>query len=139
MVAASFELEDDETGDINRYGVIYEADEVVQLGSLGADDIVGLNNVGQVLVGSSIYDHGVMTDLNSVLSDDSAGWSVITTRTINDLGWIIADATGPDGQGSLVLLTPVPEPHGISLCLGAVFGGGLWLRSSKRNLQLPRR
>lgn len=139
VVAASFEFEDDETGDINRYGVIYEADEVVQLGSLGADDIVGLNNVGQVLVGSSIYDHGVMTDLNSVLSDDSAGWSVITTRTINDLGWIIADATGPDGQGSLVLLTPVPEPHGISLCLGAVFGGGLWLRSSKRNLQLPRR
>jgi hypothetical protein len=57
-----------------------------------------------------------MVSFNSLLVG-AAGWQVQRARSINDLGYVVANAVGAEGQVHAVLLTPVPEPGTWALML----------------------
>ncbi len=96
----------------------------------GAAFATGINDRGQV-VGSTfnsqgwsrgfISQHGVVTDLNSLISEDS-NLRIIAASNINDRGQISGMAmvkSGPDkGKIHAILLTPVNERIGRSIISG---------------------
>ncbi|HBB31633.1 MAG TPA: HAF repeat-containing protein [Cyanobacteria bacterium UBA8803] len=96
----------------------------------------GINNLGQV-VGQSgskafLWENGIMTDLNSLISDDS-NVNLIWANDINNKGQIVA-AGFVNGQGRALLLTPtvptsVPEPTS-TLGILAVGALGIFIRKS---------
>jgi probable HAF family extracellular repeat protein len=89
-----------------------------------------LNNFNQV-VGTLIFDlsdgtknhgflysDGVMVDVNTLLPANS-GWTLRDAQAINDLGQIVGFGK-ISGEQHAYLLSPVPEPSGIVLALGAI-------------------
>jgi probable HAF family extracellular repeat protein len=74
-----------------------------------------------------LYSDGTMLDLNTLLAPEYAGWDLTSANGINDNGWIIGGARGPDGLDHAFLLTP--EPGTIMLL---AFGGMMLRRRSRR-------
>jgi hypothetical protein len=58
--------------------------------------------------------NGVITDLNNLI-DPSLGLLLYEGLQINDSGQILALAQDTGGSGSVVLLTPIPEPASLTL------------------------
>lgn len=65
-----------------------------------------------------------MLDLNAVVVD-AQGWQIQRARSINDMGYIVANAMNADGSIRAVLLTPVPEPSTWALMFGGLAAIGL--------------
>lgn len=108
-------------------------------GSFGA--AYGVNDAG-VIVGSArdplnaelafVYAGGVMTDLNTVVQVP-AGWRLRTANDVNNNGEIAAQMFNPaTSTYHAVLLTPVPEPASLMLCIVGGLGV-LWrVRGQRR-------
>jgi len=76
---------------------------------------LGVNDAGQVVGqngtnGAFLYDHGVMSNLNSLIPAGS-GVTLLAATSINKSGQIVAYSTG--AQPRAFLLTPVPPPRAI--------------------------
>jgi len=74
---------------------------------------LGVNDAGQVVGqngtnGAFLYDHGVMSNLNSLIPAGS-GITLLAATSINKSGQIVAYSTG--AQPRAYLLTPVPPPR----------------------------
>ena len=74
-----------------------------------------------------------MLDLNALVLD-SSDWTIQRARSINDQGYVVANAINADGQVRAVLLTPVPEPATWALMFGGLLAV-LCLRSRTRTPQ----
>jgi probable HAF family extracellular repeat protein len=91
---------------------------MTDLGTLGGSGSAayGINDQGQV-VGESgtssgslrpfLWQEGVMTDLNSLVSNGS-GWTLLNATAINNGGQIVGNGTNPAGLLHGYLLTPDP-------------------------------
>jgi probable HAF family extracellular repeat protein len=127
--------------DILRIKIISQALNT-DLGALGGTDSIAtaINASGQVVdqaytAGNTtqdafIWSNGVMTDLNTLVTDP--GWRLEVASGINDAGQIVADASNRStGQVDAVLLTlnsnNVPEPSSVAL-IGAGLLGLAFLR-----------
>jgi probable HAF family extracellular repeat protein len=107
-------------------GYLYDHGVAIGLGTLGGDysTAYAINNRSQVVGHSKtasgsthayLYDEGVMTDLNSLISP-TLGWELLFAQDINDSGQIVGYGL-IGGQGHAFLLTPVPEPRTLSLII----------------------
>lgn len=110
----------DLAGDSTMHGFLWQKSTgMVDLGTLAGDvgsDGDGINNLGQVVGGSwdadgndraYIWQHGVMTDLNTLIPADSPLYLIEATGTINDRGEIAGIALqSSTGEVHAFLLTP---------------------------------
>ena len=85
-------------------------------GSYDDNRAYGINDLGQI-VGSSnnkafIWTAALgMRDLNSLVTNLPAGWTLQLARDVNEAGQIVGTAITADGQTKRAfVLTPVPEP-----------------------------
>jgi probable HAF family extracellular repeat protein len=98
-----------------------------------------INNQGQVVgfAGTAfIYNDGIMTDINTLISSTS-GWTIIDADDINDNGLIVGEGYCPGVGIRPVLLTPVPELPSLTLLMAACIGGVL-CRPRWRSGSVPR-
>jgi len=104
------------------------------LGGTGAC-AYGINNIGQVVGWSytpdgqyraALWSDGQIVDLNAFVPA-GAGWELMSAQRINDAGQIVGSGIH-DGARHGFLLTPVPEPSGLLLGLGAVVAAQRWRR-----------
>ena len=80
------------------------------------------------------YSNGTMTDLNSLTTNLPAGFVLDQASAINSLGDIAGVGTNSAGQEEAFLLTPVPEPTGVSLlALGIAGMLGMLLLKRRRS------
>lgn len=90
---------------------------------------VGINDAGQVVGWSKLADdtfrgllwepNGDMLDLNDLLDESGAGWTLASAQGINNLGQI-AGIGFHNGQMRAFVLNPVPEPSSLTGLLGGV-------------------
>lgn len=97
----------------------------IDLGTLGgaSSSANAINDTGQI-VGWSYTSNGVdhaflwssgnMVDLNSLI-DPASGWTLEGAGAITNLGWIVGTGRNAFGETHAYLLTPAPEPIGLSL------------------------
>lgn len=125
---------------------------MISLGTLGGNhsDAQDINNLGQIVGLSSktissqdtyafIWEGGVMTDLNSLIPDDS-GWLLTEARDINNNGQIVGSGY-IDNQLHAFLLTPTSEPKPVPepastwslLAFGAFCAGKVLQRKQKKH------
>jgi hypothetical protein len=75
------------------------------------NQIVGNMSWGDTSIGAMWTQNDWGVDLNTLVDESGAGWSIIDATAINDAGQIVARATNPDvlGEGvvAAVLLTPI--------------------------------
>ena len=123
QIVGGFTLFGDHAQDLFLYsnGIMHD------LGNLpGASGTEGraINDLGQI-VGDAfvfqfgsfravLYADGTMHDLNNLLDASGNGVTITHATAINNQGWIVGHGSGPDGEASF-LLTPVPEPSGLTL------------------------
>ena len=103
-------------GHSDQHAVFYSNNLLVSIGALGgtSSSALGINDSGLVVGWADtptdrhafLYQHGVMQDLNSLVSPDS-GWVLAEARAINSKGQIIANGTH-HGLYRPALLTPIP-------------------------------
>jgi probable HAF family extracellular repeat protein len=89
--------------------------------------IVGEAYLSEDVDHAFVYADGIMTDLNTLTP--GSGWTLTQARAINDLGQIVGYRINPSGQEHAFLLTPIPEPAGLSLL---VLAGLSLLRRRRR-------
>ncbi|MGO9401988.1 MAG: hypothetical protein ACLPVW_00805 [Terriglobales bacterium] len=94
---------------------------MIDLGTLPGDvgsDGDGINDLGQVVGGSwdaegndraYLWQNGVMTDLNTLISPDSPLYLIEATGTINDQGQIAGIGLTSAGDVHAFLATPTPR------------------------------
>ncbi len=100
---------------------LYDDGVITTLGSLGGTKTFAhaLNNTGTI-VGSScitgntamhafLYENGMMTDLNTLIPQDS-GWTLVEAYDINDDGAIVGYGYNPSGELRGFLLQPYSVP-----------------------------
>jgi hypothetical protein len=92
--------------------------------------------VGAAVTGSNyrafLYDHGVMSDLNALVSNLD-GWTLQSASAINDSGAIVGYGLLGGAQHGF-LLSPVPEPSTLVLSLLGAMVLGLWAwRAGRRS------
>jgi probable HAF family extracellular repeat protein len=125
---------------------------MISLGTLGSNysEAQDINNLGQIVGHSSktirsqdtyafLWEGGVMTDINSLIPDDS-GWRLTTAWGINNNGQIVGSGYIND-QLHAFLLTPVSEPKPVPepvstwslLAFGALGAGKLLKRKQKKH------
>ncbi len=113
---------------------------MIDLGDLGAGSATGtgINAAGQVVGYASprngnqrafLYDGGRMVDLNALI-DPACGWTLTEAAGINDLGQIVGTGIDPSGRREAFLLTPIPEPSGLTLGWLALIVG--WVAGKRR-------
>lgn len=102
---------------------------MVDLGTLGGSNSIayGINSSGSIVgmsqnsAGTSVAfvcSGGVMVDLNSLLSNQPAGWTLASASAVSENGYIVGHAVSSDGQTThAFLLTPVPEPGVLTISL----------------------
>jgi probable HAF family extracellular repeat protein len=77
-----------------------------------------------------------MLDINALLVDAASGWLVQRARSINDLGYIVANAVNESGELRAVLLTPVtlavPEPGSLVVLIAGLLALALVQRRPAR-------
>lgn len=125
--------------------MLWDGGAAVQLPTLGAGGVALALNEQTDVVGYSVtntnpgsasssfatlWSGGTAVDLNTLIPPGalSAGWVLRRATDINELGWIVGEASfmGNTGLTSAFLLTPIPEPTtGVLLGLGMML---LWLR-----------
>jgi probable HAF family extracellular repeat protein len=105
-------------GMANGRAFLYDAGIMHDLGTLGGSSsgATCVNNSGQV-VGSAltaagtshgfIYQSGLMTDLNDLITDGT--WTITSASGINTNGQIAANGTNAQGKSHALLLTPGPN------------------------------
>jgi probable HAF family extracellular repeat protein len=94
--------------------------------------VVGWSKLSDVDFRALLWDaDGRMSDLNDMLDDSSAGWTLASAQGINNLGQIVGYGL-LDGQTRAFLLTPVPEPSSLLalVCGLAGLGGAVRRRRS---------
>lgn len=92
---------------------------------------IGSGSTAVLTGGMYIPAEGFVT-MNSRLSAAYSGWNIVTCKTINSSGQIIAQAYAPgESQYRDVLLNPVPEPTSL-IPLGLGLGATVLLRKRKR-------
>lgn len=99
-------------------GIVYD---------LGGGSMSDLNNLGQVVTGSSLWANGSATDLNTLVA--GSGWAIQSANAINDAGQIVGLGTFA-GQNRVFLLTPVPEPGSWTMLAIGLLSVG-WIRLSR--------
>lgn len=125
---------------------------MISLGTLGGNysDAEDINNLGQIVGFSSktnsgqdtyafLWEGGVMTDLNSLIPDDS-GWLLTDALGINNTGQIVGSGY-IDNQLHAFLLTPASEPKPVPepastwglLAFGALGAGSVLKRQHKKH------
>ena len=125
---------------------------MISLGTLGGNysDAEDINNLGQIVGFSSktnsgqdtyafLWEGGVMSDLNSLISEDS-GWLLTEARGINNTGQIVGSGY-IDNQLHAFLLTPTSEPKPVPesastwglLAFGALGAGSVLKRQQKKH------
>lgn len=66
------------------------------------------------------------------LDGDTASWSImgsgITTASFTGMAMVHLQGIGPNGEGSIKVLTPIPEPSTYALLLAGLAGTGWWVR-----------
>jgi hypothetical protein len=75
-----------------------------QMTDLGMASVSAINNLGQIVGGKYLWDHGTLTDLNTLI-DPSSGWVITSTADINDAGQIVGQGT-LNGLPQSLLLEP---------------------------------
>jgi probable HAF family extracellular repeat protein len=95
-------------------GVLEGFDNSMALAINAAGDVVGRLKPAAGPAHAFIYRGGTMQDLNDLIATGS-GWVLNEARSINDNGYVVANATSPDGQSRAVLLVPqvVQEPPSV--------------------------
>lgn len=121
-------------GDRNAVAFSYDGSSMKSLGTLGGDlsfavdinnagDIIGRSSVqGSALFHAFLYRQGQMMDLNAVLDPIFATqWTLTDAISINEAGWILAQATRNDGgEHRSVVLVPVPEAEVYAMFLSGI-------------------
>lgn len=119
------------------HAVLWRDGTTIDLGMLAGHHTYAkaINNSNQIVgfassYGAFLWQDGVMTDINTLISSDSA-WNIGQAWDINDSGQIIGCG---DANGAIhaVLLNPVPEPSSILALLLGIWGiGGIAWRRRK--------
>jgi probable HAF family extracellular repeat protein len=102
------------------YAFVYANGSMQNIGNLGGTYAIayGINDDGKVVGSGSInngaahaflYSNGSMYDLNSLLFNPSAGWTLQQANGINDAGQIVGYGINPAGKTRAFLLNPLPE------------------------------
>jgi probable HAF family extracellular repeat protein len=104
----------------------------------------GINNLGQIvgvsnpLPTTEFQMHGFlwtaqdgMQDLNDLLDDSGAGWTLVEGQAINQVGQILGLGFHNDDLEAFILTPAVPEPSVASFILGVLFAP--WRRAHHRN------
>lgn len=123
---------------------LYSAGVMQDLGSLGgpATGTRALNNLGHVVGYSTyaadepgvafskatLYQDGVLYDLNRLADTEQGYWILTDAVAINDAGHILVNACTELGDCRTALLMPVPEPRALVLLLAGLLalGAGRW-------------
>jgi probable HAF family extracellular repeat protein len=123
----------DITGNLSDHAFLYSGGVMTDLGTLpgtALSEAHSINDSGQIvgytltstadggfIAYHAFIDHdGTMTDLNSLVPANS-DWDLIDAEGINDNGQIVGYGTDPSGETAAFLLTPVPEPSSVALCV----------------------
>lgn len=88
---------------------------------LGVPWAKGINDLGQVLGSSKLWENGVECNLNDLIPA-GCGWTVVDAVDVNNAGQIVGYGINPDGASHAFLLTPIPEPSVLALAAPALFG-----------------
>lgn len=100
-------------GPTGEFGVWGEATDINDSGM-----VVGWSKLSHLDFRALVWDeNGQMSDLNDLLDESGAGWTLTSAQAINNLGQI-AGTGFYDGQTRACMLNPVPEPSSL-LALGA--------------------
>jgi probable HAF family extracellular repeat protein len=111
----------DVPGDTVHHGFLWQDGRTSDLGTLPGLPVSlanGINNQGQIVGFSQdesgnttvpwIWQHGVMTDLNTLIPSDSP-ILLVEALGINDRGQITGFGDLSDGEQRVYLLTPMPD------------------------------
>jgi probable HAF family extracellular repeat protein len=112
--------------------LLWEPDGSVSDMSISAEGRWGMdiNNYGQAIGYTAEYTGALWTNKDgylwengnttwlSTLVDPSSMWTQMTPYAINDSGWIVGHGQNNQGEWTTFLLTPVPEPSVLILCIG---------------------
>jgi probable HAF family extracellular repeat protein len=120
------------------HAFLFDSQGMHDLGTLGGTDFsvaAGINSAGQIVgysrvpgIGLShalLYDHGILADLNDMLSPGS-GWTLIKATSINDRGQIVGEGVH-NGQWHAYLLNPPAPPAPSGLAATVVSGSQVFL------------
>lgn len=94
---------------------LFDGTNLIDLGAGGGQ---GINDLDQVVGGSSLFAGGAVIDLNTLL-DPTSGWAIGSTFDINNRGQIVGVGT-LNGVEHGFIMTPVPVPAAVWL-----FGSGI--------------
>jgi len=108
-------------GPTGQFGVWGEATDINDSGL-----VVGWSKLSDVDFRALLWDgDGQMSDLNDLLDESGAGWTLTSAQAINNLGQI-AGVGLHNGQSRAFILNPIPEPSSfLALGVGLLGGAGV--------------